>query len=1028
MIEYAWPGDLDRTPSNRLLVWNRRLKAEFPTRLVGELKLSEDEFRELLSDVRESENRQSLVSPRPTLYARITLAIMTFTARYDYEGSFWKAFERNLGLDGVSNSAWGDAYNKALKDFKLFIPPKQWMINVFPVLYHSIVPERSLENFALMVRALCDVTDIRLWDNTTLGEALDSADLPILLRRFVTGQESRVVAQELVRSVAEDYRLGANLSGDTFQDRILAIMRSASELRARAFDVRIQPLPWGWDFNTGRCGVWLAASRRFDRAPVSLQIADEDWEVRSQRTSGTWNLVPQLLPLPLSTGAARGAIKSYGDDDLMQVRVGCAPQRPPYIFRAGANSGVYDSSTSGIAGDYAIASGTDTRVIDAAGGDIECLEDLPVPMLSGTQAAGIYSLNEGDQVLASAQCVFAVVRATRPSVELRGRTSWLLTSARGELPVYHGSPSLDVRSPQANSTFLLFEDTNAEPQSTLLFADRYHARPKVRNGVRYRASVAVDGRSAGTSSVEFMVLPIQSAIQDFEGRLCLCLSGEGSLTMGERKVTLQEDEPLHIGFGELLANDTISYEFAGRFYALRYSGRRPTLWGLERAALDHRVLTIRVDRIEANPRLFVSGIPGTTVHLAIGGARFASTKIGTRGLATISLQNCIPIARGRDSAEVMLITDEGTWHALTIPAVPQVGYDGIATSRRGVSGELCLDSPVEQLNLEARAFHKPWIPLVVVPFEGMGQRWTIDVQLPEERWELALASIVAGARVPIMHIGEPWARHFRTAADTRSVLDELLYSILVGGDDIDLDSVPQAQIIEMIARGFTMLSTGTVCRQQEGRLRELFRASVKRLRVCDAMNVETILRGMSNPGLTKTAAVCGLPVAAFDVLPFVVPQPSGPPSAREIFTMFKRLAAAPRGPQDECAFAQVIAQFESDAHPLIACYARLLRQLSTRETSAAHRLAGLVRRRSISEALLEVDDCGGTRKWVSSSTERSLFGSIVTRLWCLAVIARKAHVREAAAAVPAAVCLISPLIYDDNLGELTRIALSWADR
>jgi hypothetical protein len=952
---------------------------------------------------------------------------MAFTARYDYDGAFWPAFTRNLGMDSLEQSEWGFAFRRALQAFKLFSPPEHWMVNVFPVLYHSIVPERSLEDFALMVRALCDTVDIRNLDDHTLAEAIDSVVLPILLRRFVSGKESRAVAHELIRHVAEDFRLGVDLAEDTLRSRILMTMRAATETRLKAFGVRIQPLSWRWDFNNGRCGVWLSSNRSFDTAPIALEVDGHSVGVKSRRTLDSWELTAQMLSLPTSTAGKRGVVTSY-DGHVLQVRVASAPLEAPCIFRSVANAGLFETSSAGISGDFAIAGTKNTRILRPLGEQILPLEILPTPLLRGAETAGLFSLSEGDTVWNGDRCVFSVRQATRPSVELRGRTSWVKISARGQIPVYCDSPRLELRSPEPESVFLLFEDHRSQPVSEVPFRETRQLRPETRNGKSYRTSITVNGRSAGTTAVEFIILPLRSELDEIEGRKLLNVFGQGTLTIGTRTIELRYAEPSPIYLSELYAAPEVYYDFQGDVHTLGYSGIRPTLWGFTHSSLNHALISTRLDTVITHPNLYVAGIPGDFVALKVNNKEISTSTIGSDGLARLSLTHCIPLARARDTLDVQLVTADFSANAITIVTSPHVGREDLVVSRDEIRGTVYLDSPVDELFLEACVFQQPWLPTRCIPLDGGARRWRLEATLPRQCWELSLTGQVQGARVSILDENGVWSRTVGKASDHRTAFDESLYTFLTSHDETDnFDALAAFPAVEIVRRCLTMLAL-TFTRYDRPRIARLLHFCTTLLNVRDIANIEDCLTTVKDQRIIQIAARAGLPIAAFQVLPFDAIRIENQPFARKTFTWFARAAATGGAKDERASLAAVLADFETHENPLIVNYARLLRQLRANETDIPDRLANIFQTHDMNEASLHAERFGEVNLWTDASPEQaSVFALIVKRLWGLATISRRVHLLPTSAPVPTAVKLASSFIYDPIVGELMRLTLCWVD-
>jgi hypothetical protein len=1008
------------TSFDELSEWNTRLKKDFPKRLVGELELSEDSFRQLLKVLRRFGETKPLYSP-PALFPRLILAAMTFTARYDYDGAFWKAFCSNLQLDDVDHTAWGTAYRKALKSFGLFTPPEHWMINVFPVLFHSIVPEASLDDFAIMCRALCDAVDVRLLDDYELGSAIESADLPQTLRRFVAGTESREVALELVRHIAEDFRLGLEPSTDTLRGRILAVARAATEARTREYGVQVQPLPWRYDFNTGRCGVWLASSRQFEQQPFLLKIGQYQAEVRVQKAATGWILLPQLLSLPFSTEGADGTLESYSDV-LIRVRVGRSPKRAPLIFRSIGDAGTYDSSESGPPGDYVVADTNSSQAVDAEGNTIDCVEELPTLLVSGVTSTRLFSLEEGSRILVNGRPIFVVQAATRPSVELRARSSWQLTDSRNAVRVVSAAPSLDVRSPQTGSEFVTFVGSNQKPVSKIAIDGRVSVRPQVENAVVCRASVWIDGRPSGASGCDFIVLPFTTTFSTMGGTQVMNLLGLGRLTVGARVVTLDEDHETAVPLTDLLLNDEATYEVEGKAFGLRYVGVRPVIWGFDRATLDTRLRSIRADEIDSRPFLLVTGNYGTPLSLSVDGKCFATTTIDSSGFAHLPLKDAVPLSLARGYIRIALSSADRKLDALEMFGVPQVRYENVAYRDGQIVGQFALDGAVESLTLHASPFHAPWLPEEALRCEGSGRTWNVDCRLPDQRYSLYLTAAVDGTPVTILSAGVPWTKDCGAVADRRSQLDVHLYDLL-NGHDRDALTLNATQRIEVLRRCFVMLDADSR-RREVPNIEVLFRCVTRSLRVADIDVIEQLLFPLRQDVATF-ASYCGLPTAAFRFISASENAHVAMASEDVISQQFINFDGAGRTLENEASLAPTVERMESFPDPLVCSYARLLRKLRTCRGEIRDNLSNLFEGRLIAEASLEVNRFADLDRWVSREpASPSFFALVIRRIWGLAVVSRNARRLKSSERIPAAVPIASSLINDDIVGELLRLALA----
>ena len=291
-------------------------KGIFPERLVGELALSEPEFRQIIQDLK---RLPDLRTP-PAICPRVVMVAMVFTARYDYNGAFWPLFTANLGEESLNHTKWGEYFRGCLRVTGMFQPPSHWMVNVFPVLFHAIISEHSREPFAVMVRSLIESLDLRDINDDELKEILRSFDLPVSLKAFLTGAESSGVACHLIRDVANNYRQSAGDAiadaSDTVAGSLLASVKAAGAVSIQRFYLRAHLFNWRWDFGSGEIGVSLSTNREFTEAPVRLVVGGAAYELDSHlHADGTWRLNSRVTLLKTTeAGAARIELAS-GDSE-----------------------------------------------------------------------------------------------------------------------------------------------------------------------------------------------------------------------------------------------------------------------------------------------------------------------------------------------------------------------------------------------------------------------------------------------------------------------------------------------------------------------------------------------------------------------------------------------------------------------------------------------------------------------------------------------------------------------------------------
>jgi len=780
---------------------NIALKEGFPRRLVGELDLPETAFRELVAAFVDFGKSSSLSKP-PPMFPRLVVILMTFTARYDYEGAFWPALCENLNVSEVDQGAWGRAFRSSLRHFRLFVPPEHWMINVFPVLFHSIVPEKSLEDFAVMCRALSDAFDVRALDDSELATAVASATLPVILHRFVTGAESKAVALELIRSVTDDLRLDSPASHETLRGRLLLAARQASEPRTRQFSANTQPLPWRLEFSSGRFGVWLSSSRTFEERPVRLSIGQYQSPIRTKRSFNGWSVDPQLVFFPATFQGGDGVVEA-DSKHLFQIRITRPPQKPPLIFRSVGEAGVLETSHNGQSGDYAIASGAAVAILDADGSPVQPVEDLPRLRRHDITSTRLYSLKQGDLVLSGENPIFEVRQSTRPQVEMRTRSSWTLLGNRAQIKVVNSRPFIRANSPSSESELVLLKPSKRDPFLRLPFENDVSFRPDVRNLEISKVTIWVGGEPSGASGLEFVVLPLQ-AQYDSE-RAAVLVSGSGSLHTTNRVILLDAltAEPLQPS--ELSAQDGFRFEAAEASFRLAYTGLRPTTWGLHPTSTSSQTLSLGADQILPSTRLYVITEVGSTVRLMFDGKAIETEHSDAFGTAVMELTAAIPIALARDAITLKLLVDEGEYAAILITGVPQVRFDDVALRGRHVVGGLMLDSSLEALQIIWQPYRAPWEPCEDLDCEGSARVWSIDREVPNRRCSLTAIGRIAGREVSVFDGGTQWFYEASAQFDTRSDLDVRLYNLLMSTELNQAVALAPHERCEVIRRCLILL-------------------------------------------------------------------------------------------------------------------------------------------------------------------------------------------------------------------------------
>jgi hypothetical protein len=342
------------SPFQRLLEREAGFGKTFPKRLVGEFTLSEVDFRALLADLREM---SSLRRP-PRLLPRVVIVTMVFTARYDYKGAFWRAFQDNLQEEELDQAAWGDFFRRTLQQLDLFSPPAHWMVNVFPVLYHAIVPEAAMADFGIMVRSLVDAIDVRDLDDEELLRTIESYDLPLSLRLFVASKDSASVACDLVRQIAEDFRQLPERNYDkvdasSFRGALLSSVCQITPEAKHRFRLQARPMVWRWDFGTGEIGAVLTGNLSFEELPLRLRFGTRLYRIESfSGDSGRWSVTPRIVSVPTSMAGTDGYF-DLADGNVENVRLAKLDSLPLF-FKSAGNYGTFVSSRSLESGVYGV--------------------------------------------------------------------------------------------------------------------------------------------------------------------------------------------------------------------------------------------------------------------------------------------------------------------------------------------------------------------------------------------------------------------------------------------------------------------------------------------------------------------------------------------------------------------------------------------------------------------------------------------------------------------------------------------------
>jgi hypothetical protein len=355
--------------------------------------------------------------------------------------------------------------------------------------------------------------------------------------------------------------------------------------------------------------------------------------------------------------------------------------------------------------------------------------------------------------------------------------------------------------------------------------------------------------------------------------------------------------------------------------------------------------------------------------------------------------------------------------------VPQVQHEELAWRTGTVVGRICLDHPVDSLEIRAQPFHAPWLPAETHKCEGLDHLWDVEASFDNRRCCLSLAAEVDGVGVTIMNGMGAWEKECGGAVDSRSHLDVTLYDILNGESDHAAIGDNSQERIDIVRRCLTMLESNAR-RKERPNIETIFKALSRTFRVCDIDILDDLLQPASSH-VKQIAASCGLPVAAFrraDESLTASPHTGQEPAVLAQFILFD---TAPRTTENETSLAPIIESFESLPDPLVCAYARLFRHLRMCSAETMERLSNMFEGRLIAEALLEVNGSGYLERWVGrESGAPSFFSVVVRRIWGLATMSRRARHLAPEAQLPLAASIASSLMDSDVVGELLQLALA----
>ena len=999
--------------------------------------MSEEYFRDILADLREF---GSLRRP-PTICPHLAMIAMVFTARYDYKGAFWKPFQENLGTEELDQHAWGAFFRRMLANLDLFSPPQHWMINVFPVLYHAIIPEASKVDFAIMVRSLNDEIDIRDLDDDALLAAVRSYDLPMSLRAFIDSAESAPVACDLIRQVSEDYRQlpsgnRAPIETTTIRGALLASVLDAPISERRRFILRDRLLMWRWNLSSGEIGAHLTGNTTFDDPPLRLRLGGKSYDLEYYADGdGRWSLASRLIPIPMSLAGEKGLIK-FASGASESVRLAKAAGLPLF-FRASSSVGTLVNASPIEAGIYAIASAADIRVTDEEMKEIAPLEILPRPHVPGVCSAQIFELNEGETVQTSGLS-FTVQGRMRPAAVISKTSLWSLIGARGDrVPVYAEPPRIRFESPLVGSIYKITERLSNRVVATGAFVGRDSVKPELSPGSVYQATVLVDGRASGASSVDFAILPIHIASSSQFG-LNGALFGHGTIVLEAQALPLS-DSAVPVAPDVLFAVEPLNYQYEARSYRIQFVGPQPVMWRIgARRFAQTRLLCDMADVAEGRCIEF-RGTPGAAVTLCSDAATFTET-IGPDGRLQVPLSR-FAIAIAGDHLDINIVELDISSPCITIVGAPVAHYNSIGlessqTYRFAVGGEVALDRSVDRMQLVLERHRQPWIGQERVDLEGFARSWEIHCTPTQAEYRVTLVADLDGREASVLDgDGKIWSKILGQAYASRDPFDSQMYSALSGHqaaiESISRSPASRTRALELCANVLALASSSF-----EHSIRILYSRIGEHMRAGE-LTALSCLAARKDKAIEKFAAVAGLPVAAapqrltrwepalqsqgvagiiqVDFLKWLLNTAKSVESVRQATAAIDMFADDPSG--DE----------------LVRAYAAFLRlTLATDLITQLERLESEIEKPVVSRARLQASELILDSRLplaviLNLEPAGPMFGKWVSALWAFAIVARLAPRMAPEAPVPKGALLISRWAYDSAVGSLAIAILSRAD-
>jgi hypothetical protein len=1023
------------TAIERLRVQNCELKQDFPKRLAGELAISEEAFRQVLADIR------ALPSVRRPLQIipYVTLVAMVFTARFDYKGAFWRAFETNLGNDDLDRTAWGEAFRKALKGLGLFSPPAHWMVNVFPVLYHAIIPEASKAEFGIMVRSLIDVVDVRDLNDDALLTSVKSYELRGALRAFLDSADSSPVACDLIRQVAEDYRQLSQLDypdidKSTIRGALLASVVDAPIAERRRFTLRNRLIVWRWDLGSGEIGGYVTGDITFDEVPLRLRVGQKAYGIDSHRDDdGRWSLDSRMIRLPLACAGSEGVIE-FGSGVKERVTLAKGSDLPLF-FRASGNVGTLVVAAAAIeAGVYAIAANDDIEAFDGAN-KVDALEIIPHPNLPGVKTSAIYAFAEGQTIKIGDLCL-RVHGRIRAAATIPAVSQWALIDAKNDrLPLYDAAPRIRFESPQNGSEYQIINRSSKAVMCERNLEGVESVRSPLPLGAVYRANVLIDGRSSGASAVDFALLPLR-AVRSGNGDPGIV--GEGTILL-DPPVRLSES-PSGIDADRLFSGEPLPYQYAGAIYRVQYVGPRPTMWRLGADQFRQSVVVSDAASAADQGCIEFRGTPGAPVVLTWEDGGRLLEMIREDGRLRVALSRFTSSLQS-DKLNISIGEEEQKRVCLSIVSAPIAHYNSIGLEvRQGchftIGGEVALDRSVEKLEATFELNNQPWVARRAVDLEGFARTWTLSCEMPPAEYKLGLLATFDDRKARVLDQDGVWSQLIGKTYSNNDPADVLMYEALCG-KPLALEKIAESVKMrrDALLRCAQMVNLGQSIYDE--RIRTIFSVVSSHMTVAELAGLAGFLDDLSD-NAARAAASAGIPVAAAFPLRFrgiAIEEPA------DVFDLeqadvLKFLFNVARTEGGRLEAAEVIDGMADDSSrdSLIRAYAALLRvTIATDLGSTVERMQSQVENPVVFRAMQEAGDIIARSalsrgRFDQLRHSESLFSKLTTAMWQFALTARLAsRVLAPSTKVPSGALVISRWLCDTTLAPLARVTLARAE-